>query len=117
MQTKKNNLGRRTLQGGTWKNRLTSLKNLLPMFELIWASGRATIVASISLRAFLAILPLAALWIGKQIIDLVVRGAKAPGSHSQVIRLLIAECAIATLGAILSRAISPTSFHAKSACV
>jgi len=75
------------------------------MFELIWASGRATIVASISLRAVLALLPLAALWIGKQIIDLVVRGAKTPGSHSQVIRLLIAECAIATLGAILSRAI------------
>ena len=53
-----------------------------------------------------ALLPLAALWIGKLIIDLVVNAARHPGPPPpQIWWLLAAEFAIAAAGSVLSRAI------------
>ena len=88
-----------------WKDRLSALKNLPPVLALLWQSGRGTVAAGIGFRLVGALLPLAALWVGKLIIDLIVGAIRHPGPvPSGIWLLLAAEFAIAALGAILGRA-------------
>src|SRR6266849_1953921 len=88
-----------------WKDRLSALKNLPPVLALLWQSGRGTVAAGIGFRLVGALLPLAGLWVGKLIIDLIVGAIMNPGPVPPRIWLLLAaEFAIAALGAILGRA-------------
>src|SRR5580700_6808521 len=90
-----------------WRDRLAALKNLPPALALLWQSGRKHVTLAIAFRFVVALLPLAALWIGKLIIDLVVNAVKHPGTiPHEVWFLLAAEFAVAAVGAILSRAIA-----------
>ena len=89
-----------------WRDRLQALKNLPPVLKLLWQSGPTLVTASIALRLAVSVLPLAALWIVKLIIDLVANAARHPGTASSTIWwLLAAEFAIAAIGSVLSRAI------------
>src|SRR6266478_5039385 len=89
-----------------WKDRVSALKNLPPVVALLWQSGRRAVVAGIGFRLFAALLPLAGLWVGKLIIDLIVGAVRHPGPvPSRIWLLLAAEFAIAAAGAILGRAI------------
>jgi ATP-binding cassette, subfamily B, bacterial len=88
-----------------WRDRVTALKNLPPAMALLWESGPKVFTLAIVVRFVIALLPLAALWIGKLVIDLVVNAPKHPGPIPREIWfLLAAEFAIAAVGAVLSRA-------------
>jgi ATP-binding cassette subfamily B protein len=93
-------------QQQAWRDRLTALKNLPPVLALLWQSGRGAVVAGLCLRSAAALLPLAGLWVGKLIIDLIVAAIRHPGPVPPAIWILLAaEFAIAAMGAILGRAI------------
>jgi ATP-binding cassette, subfamily B, bacterial len=74
---------------------------------LLWQSGRALASASLMCRTIAAVLPLAALWVGKLIIDVVVKSAKTSAPVPREIWLLLAaEFVIAIVGAVLSRIVT-----------
>jgi ATP-binding cassette subfamily B protein len=81
----------------TWRERLTSLRNISPLLKLIWETSPPLILASVLFRLVRALLPLAALWVGKLIIDAVV-------SRSPRIWTYVAwEVGLAICGDVLGR--------------
>src|SRR5687767_2103538 len=76
--------GRRMLaeQGPlTLKQRFGALRHLPRLFRLVWATSPAMTAGDLALRLVRAMLPVAMLWVGKLVVDEVVRlsGAPAPG--------------------------------------
>ena len=93
--------------GNPWRDRLSALKNLPPVLKLLWDSGPRLVTAAGCCRLIAALLPLAALWIGKLIIDAVVAGMRHPGPVPREIWILLAaEFAVAATGAVLGRALN-----------
>lgn len=89
-----------------WRNRLEALKNIPAVLALVWQSGRSKVAAATACRLIVGILPLAGLWIGKLIIDLIAAAARHPApTPNRIWFLLAAEFIIAALGAFLGRAI------------
>jgi ATP-binding cassette subfamily B protein len=81
----------------TWRERLSSFRNISPLLKLIWETSPPLILASVLFRLVRSVLPLAALWVGKLIIDAVV-------SRSPRIWTYVAwEIGIAVLGDLLGR--------------
>jgi ATP-binding cassette subfamily B protein len=92
------------LQGG-WRQRLSALRNVPPVLNIVWRSGPAVVAFGLLLRVFSSSLPLALLWITKQIIDSIVH---AVAVHQTVSRhfwwLVAAEFGLAILSSIVARA-------------
>ncbi len=87
-----------------WKNRLPALKNIPRVVALLWRSSPVALSAGLGLRLTAGFLPLAALWVGKLIIDVLVAEAKHSGStQGRIWALLAAEFVIAAMGNILGR--------------
>ena len=82
----------------TWRDRLSSFRNISPLIKLIWETSPPLIIATVLFRLVRAMLPLAALWVGKLIIDAVV----ARSSH--VWTYVAWEIGLAILSDILGRA-------------
>ncbi len=59
--------------------RWAALRNLRPFLRMVWRASPALALSSLALRAVRAVLPVASLWLGKLIIDEVVRLAALPG--------------------------------------
>lgn len=55
------------------RERFGALRNLPPFLELIWQTGPGLTVADLALRLVRALLPVATLYVGKLIIDEVIR--------------------------------------------
>ena len=53
----------------SWQERLTALKNLPPVLNIVWRSGRGVVTAGLVLRVFTSLQPIALLAVGKFIID------------------------------------------------
>jgi ATP-binding cassette subfamily B protein len=99
----------------TWRQRFSALRNLPPFLRLVWGTSRALTVGNIAVRLFRAVLPVATLYIGKLILDEVVRlvglgvppaglDSWLPGGELHVLaRLLLAELALAVLSDVLGR--------------
>lgn len=89
----------------SWRERLTALKNLPPVLNIVWRSGRGVVTAGLVLRVFTSLQPIALLAVGKFIIDNIYQ---VLAKHQPVPRslwwLVAAEFAIAVLGNILTRA-------------
>ena len=62
------------------RERFGALRNLPPFLRLIWRTSRALTVSTLVLRFLRALLPVVTLYIGKLIIDEVVRLAQLPGA-------------------------------------
>ena len=90
----------------SWRERLTALRNIPPVLEIVWQSGPAVVAAGLIFRLFASLLPMALLWITKLIIDGIVH---ASSTHQPVQPrfwwLVAAEFALAVLGTILTRII------------
>ncbi|HXR16961.1 MAG TPA: ABC transporter ATP-binding protein [Terriglobales bacterium] len=90
----------------SWRERLTALRNIPPVLEIVWQSGPGVVAAGLIFRLFASLLPMALLWITKLIIDGIVR---ASSTHQPVQPrfwwLVAAEFALAVLGTILTRII------------
>jgi ATP-binding cassette subfamily B protein len=92
-----------------WRERTRALKNIPPVLGIVWKSGPGICATGLILRVVVALLPLAALYVGKLIIDLVVATVRHPGPIPTAIWwLLAAEFAIAGVGNILNRIIDYT---------
>jgi len=86
--------------------RLRALGNIPPVLRVLWEAGGASVVASACLRTLAALVPIAALAAGKQIVDIVVEvsssGAPVP---RELWAWVAAEFGLAASGAILARGI------------
>ena len=102
----------------TFRERLGALKHLPPLFRLVWGTNPFLFVVNAGLRIVRALVPLAMLWVGKEIVDAVVAliGGSyalgdtfdagrwfdtAPGTRIAV--LLAAEFGLALLSDLLGR--------------
>jgi ATP-binding cassette, subfamily B, bacterial len=111
-------LGSSTKTGTSLKERVGALKNLRPFLMMIWRTSRGLTAASMVLRLFRAVLPVVTLYVGKLIIDNVVRLVQAPdkpetlglwldsGLLNRLILLLVCEFALAVLADVLGRVVS-----------
>ena len=90
----------------TLRDRLGALKNLPPFIRLAWQTSPGLTLAQGLLRLVRALLPVATLYVGAQIIDEVVRLSQAPaGPLDRVWTLLGLEFALAILSDVLGRGI------------
>jgi ATP-binding cassette, subfamily B, bacterial len=92
----------------TLKERLAAFRNLPRFFRLVWATSPWMITVNSVLRIARAALPLTILYVGKLIIDEVIRLSQSTGdaSHDYVWKLVAAEFALAILSDGLSRIIA-----------
>jgi ATP-binding cassette, subfamily B, bacterial len=84
-----------------WRERLRALRNIPPLLRMVWATSPLLTIGTIAFRLLASLIPVAMLWVGKLIIDLVAHG----GDHDRVWRLLGIEITLAVAGDVLSRAI------------
>ena len=91
---------------GGWRNRLRALRNVPPVLGILWEAGRGAVTANLALRCLGALIPVAALAVGKQIIDIVaavaINGQPVP---QQLWWWVGAEFALAGAGALLARGV------------
>ena len=86
--------------------RLSALRNVPPVLRIVWTSGPLVVSLGLIFRLIASLLPIAALWITKLIIDGIVRIVTG---HQPVPTflwwLVAAEFGLAILGSVLSRVI------------
>ncbi|MEP6998918.1 MAG: ABC transporter ATP-binding protein [bacterium] len=88
-----------------WRERVAALRYLPALLRLVWQTHRVYTVAMIVLRLVRSVVPVAALWAAKLIIDQVVLLAKTPGaSLTPLWRVVALELAIVVVGEFLARA-------------
>ncbi len=100
------------------RERVGALRNLPPFLRLIWQTSHTLTIANASLRLLRAFLPVATLFVGKLIIDEVIRlaaSSAAPGSMSawwssgrldRLATLIALELAVAILSDVVGRIVS-----------
>ncbi len=88
-------------QGQTWRTRLGALRNLPPFLKLVWQTSPALTLGQALLRILRALLPVVTLYVGKLIIDEVVRLAGVPSTH-ETLRQWIASGALDRIGWLLA---------------
>jgi ATP-binding cassette subfamily B protein len=88
-----------------WQERLSALKNLPPVLNIVWRSGRAVVTAGLLLRVLTSLQPLALLTVGKFIIDSIYQVlAHHQSVPTRLWWLVAAEFCIAVLGNVFTRA-------------
>jgi ATP-binding cassette subfamily B protein len=93
----------------TFRDRFRALGNLPDFFRQIWQTSPGLTAGNLALRLLRSALPAAALYIGKLIIDEVVRlVGEGPTDLGYLYRLIAAELALAIAGDLLARGISLT---------
>ncbi len=96
-----------TWQDLTWRDRLRALGNLPPLLKMVWDTSPSLVAASFVLRLGSAVLPVAQLWVGKLIIDQVVRRISHRPSDPRLIWIYLAvEIGIVVVGDLLSRGVN-----------
>jgi ATP-binding cassette, subfamily B, bacterial len=102
----------------SWRERLGALRNLPSFLTLVWRTSPALTLGQALLRIVRALLPVATLYVGKLIIDEVVRIVQAPpaagdlgqwiasGVFDRIGWLLVLEFGLAVLSDVLGRAVS-----------
>jgi len=89
-----------------WQERLSALRNLPPVLEIVWASGPVTVVLGFVFRLLAALQPVGLLYVSKLIIDTIVYVLSGHQPAPQRLWwLVVAEFVIAVLGNILTRTI------------
>ena len=117
-------LGTRPGRGGaplppaTWRERFGALRNLPPFLAMVWHTSRLLTATTLVVRLVRALLPVATLFVGKLIIDEVVRLTTLPdrpaglggwlgsGLLGQLETLLLAEFALSVASDLLGRLVS-----------
>ena len=97
----------------SFRERVGALKNLPPLFRLVWATSPALFAANLALRLVRALVPVTMLYVGKLVVDEVVRvaasgpdlsGVGAWGAELETLAwLLAAELGLAVLSDLLGR--------------
>lgn len=97
---------RRILSPPTWRERINAFQYIPPFLRLVWQTHRGYAVTMGLLRLLRAFVPVAALWIGKLIIDAVVSMRNGPADLTRLWQLVGIEIAIVVTGEVLARASS-----------
>src|SRR5690242_11225328 len=87
----------------TWKERFAAMRYVPALLKLVWQTGRLLTVATAVLRIVRAFVPVATLWIGKLIIDEVIRSRTAGPNWRHLALLVGIEFAIAIGSDVLGR--------------
>ncbi len=102
----------------SWRERLGALRNLPPFLALVWRTSPSLTATQVVLRLVRALLPVATLYVGKLIIDQVVRLGALGGTHAglgatlasgvvtPLLWLLALELGLAVLSDLLGRLVS-----------
>lgn len=91
----------------SFKDQFAALQNLPPFFKLIWETNKLMTLANVALRLIKAAIPLAVLWIGKEIIDEVLRLIDASEKDMSYLWILIGiELGLAILSEVFNRGIA-----------
>jgi ATP-binding cassette subfamily B protein len=91
---------------GGWRERLAALRNVPPVLSIVWQSGPLVVSLGLVLRLISSLIPLAALWVGKLIIDGIVHAVSNHQPVKPVLWWLVAaEFTIAIFGSLLGRTI------------
>jgi ATP-binding cassette subfamily B protein len=90
----------------SWRERLQALRNVPPVLQIVWESGRAVVILGLLFRLLVSLLPIAIPYITKLIIDAIIQAT----TQHQPLRphfwwLVVAEFALAVLASIFSRVI------------
>ena len=87
-----------------WKDRLNALRNTLPIFRMVWEASPRIVVANVSVRLIVSLLPLAMLAVTKVIIDSIYRyTANHTALPTYFWWLVVMEFALACVSTILVR--------------
>jgi len=93
----------------TWRDRIRALRNVPPLLRMVWDTSPALTSGTIVLRLISAFFPVAQLWVGKLIIDQVVRAIQGRLTDPHRIWVFLAyEIVLAVLSDLLSRAVNLT---------
>ncbi len=91
----------------SWREQWEALRHLPPFFRMIWKTSPSLSIGNATLRLLKSVLPLAMLYVGKEIVDEVIYLIDQPDDSQQYLWTLVAiELALAVLSDLLSRAIS-----------
>lgn len=91
----------------SWREQWTALRHIPPFFRLIWETSPSLTISNALLRLFKSVLPLAMLYIGKEIVDEVIRLIEAsPQDYSYLWLLVGLELGLAVFSDVLARGIS-----------
>jgi ATP-binding cassette subfamily B protein len=94
---------RRGAAAPTLRERVHALRDVPGLVHLVWQTDRRLTLAMGALRLARGVTPIAALWVGKLIIDGVVAAQRAGGSWAPILHLVLLEMAIVVAGELLSR--------------
>ncbi len=87
----------------TWKERRAALRHIFPFLKMVWQTDRVATIAMVILRLFRAVVPVAALWVGKLILDTVVASLRGHPDLTHLWKLVALEFSIAFAGEVLAR--------------
>ncbi|MBK9240060.1 MAG: ABC transporter ATP-binding protein [Acidobacteria bacterium] len=88
----------------TWRDRVRALGYLRGLVRLVWETHRGYALAMGLLRIVRGLVPIAALWVGKLIIDGVIAAQQSGSGWDSILPLVLLEVAIVVAGDLLSRA-------------
>jgi ATP-binding cassette, subfamily B, bacterial len=90
----------------TWRERAKALRYVPALVKMVWSTHRGYTTAMITLRFVRALVPIAMLWVGKLIIDVVVASLSGPPDFRRLWQLVALEIGIVVAGDVLARASS-----------
>ncbi len=91
----------------TWRERLKALENVGPLLKMVWETSPLLACISLVSRLLRAVLPVATLYVGKLIIDAVVRSVRSGQvENGRIWRLVAAELALAVVSDLLARTVA-----------
>jgi ATP-binding cassette subfamily B protein len=94
-------------QTPTWRERLKALENVGPLLKMVWETSPRLMLASMVCRLLRAGLPLGTLYLGKLIIDAVVRSVRTGNLETgRIWRLVLAELTLAVFSDLLARGVA-----------
>lgn len=89
------------------KEQFSALHNLPRFFKMIWQTNRTMGIANVTLRLIKAAIPLAMLYVGKEIIDEVIKLMNQPGADQSFLWLMVGlELGLALVSDLISRGIT-----------
>src|SRR5262249_14441028 len=86
------------------RERLHSLRNLVPLMRMIWDSGHGLVLVSLSLHIVRAVFPFLLLWIPKLILDAIIRLSRTTGgTMASIWKLVALELGLALANELVGR--------------
>ena len=91
----------------SFKQQFSALRNLPPFFRLIWETSKSMALGNIILRTVNSAIPLAMLYIGKEIIDAIIALQNGEAADQKYLWLMLGlELGLAVISTLINRGIS-----------